>query len=138
MQEIKRSAIINKITSQHIFLKIERLNGCHACIQKKHCSISQCQEKLIKLPLPKDFKKREGDSVVLRLTSCQSKLALILGFILPLLLIFVSLITLLKGFNQTENLSAVITLCILGAYYLLLAAFRNKLNKFFNISISPE
>lgn len=138
MQEITRLGIITQITTKDIYVKIQQQTACATCSHKASCTTLSCQEKVIKLPRPKNLTKKVGEEIHLHLTNYQSYIAILLGFILPLLIIVLSLIISLKSFAQTENYSAIITLCLLGTYYLLLAFFKHKLNNFFRIKISQE
>ena len=138
MQEINQTGIITKITAKDIYIKVARPSSCHNCFNKINCSLSQCQEKLIKLPLPLNFSKKPGDSIKLKISNKQGNIAILLGFILPLLLTVLTLITFLKGFKQTENVSASATLIIICLYYLILSFLKHKLNKIFKIQICSE
>lgn len=138
MPAIAKTGTITQITNQEICVKIQQATSCNACRHKTNCALNHCQEKVLTLPLPTDFKADIGQKVLLKINSKQSSLAILLGFIIPLIILLISLGVSLKIFQQSENFAATTSLIILTFYYGLLFLLKPRLNKTFNIQITKE
>ena len=138
MPDIEKTGIITQITPKEICVKIQQTTSCDGCHHQTNCSLKHCQEKLLTLPLPTNFKANIGQKVTLQLSSSQGIWCLSLGFIIPLVILLISLMMSLKIFHQSESFSILIALICVIFYYILLFMLRRMTNKFFTISISPE
>ena len=138
MPDIEKTGIITQIKDQEICVRIQQTTSCHGCQHKANCALNHCQEKILTLPLPSNFKANIGQKVKLHLSATQSVWALSLGFAVPLGVLLLSLILSLKIFHQTESFSTMIALSSVAVYYILLFLLQKKTNKLFTISISLE
>ncbi|MBR5832202.1 MAG: SoxR reducing system RseC family protein [Bacteroidales bacterium] len=114
---------------------IESMSACAACHAKGMCTLSDKEDKIIDIKVSADraAKLNVGDEVVVAVSQQRGMQAVLLAYILPAILVVLSLILLLK--LLPEPLAILSALAVLGGYYYVLYLFRNKLNAKFIMSI---
>ncbi len=114
---------------------IESMSACAACHAKGMCTLSDKEDKIIDIKVSADraAKLNVGDEVVVAVSQQRGMQAVLLAYILPAILVVLSLILLLK--LLPEPLAILSALALLGGYYYVLYLFRNKLNAKFIMSI---
>ena len=114
---------------------IESMSACAACHAKGMCTLSDKEDKIIDIKVSADraAKLNVGDEVVVAVSQQRGMQAVLLAYILPAILVVLSLILLLK--LLPEPLAILSALAVLGVYYYVLYLFRNKLNAKFVMSI---
>lgn len=114
---------------------IESMSACAACHAKGMCTLSDKEDKIIdiKVSVDRAAKLNVGDEVVVAVSQQRGMQAVLLAYILPAILVVLSLILLLK--LLPEPLAILSALAVLGGYYYVLYLFRNKLNAKFIMSI---
>ena len=114
---------------------IESMSACAACHAKGMCTLSDKEDKIIdiKVSAERAAKLNVGDEVVVAVSQQRGMQAVLLAYILPAILVVLSLILLLK--LLPEPLAILSALAVLGGYYYVLYLFRNKLNAKFIMSI---
>ena len=114
---------------------IESMSACAACHAKGMCTLSDKEDKIIdiKVSAERAAKLNVGDEVVVAVSQQRGMQAVLLAYILPAIVVILSLILLLK--LLPEPLAILSALAVLGIYYYVLYLFRNKLNAKFIMSI---
>lgn len=114
---------------------IESMSACAACHAKGMCTLSDKEDKIIDIKVSADraAKLNVGDEVVVAVSQQRGMQAVLLAYILPAILVVLSLILLLK--LLPEPLAILAALAVLGGYYYVLYLFRNKLDAKFIMSI---
>lgn len=114
---------------------IESMSACAACHAKGMCTLSDKEDKIIdiKVSVDRAAKLNVGDEVVVAVSQQRGMQAVLLAYILPAILVVLSLILLLK--LLPEPLAILSALAVMGGYYYVLYLFRNKLNAKFIMSI---
>ena len=114
---------------------IESMSACAACHAKGMCTLSDKEDKIIdiKVSAERAAKLNVGDEVVVAVSQQRGMQAVLLAYILPAIVVILSLILLLK--LLPEPLAILSALAVLGVYYYVLYLFRNKLNAKFIMSI---
>ena len=114
---------------------IESMSACAACHAKGMCTLSDKEDKIIdiKVSAERAAKLNVGDEVVVAVSQQRGMQAVLLAYILPAILVVLSLILLLK--LLPEPIAILSALAVLGVYYYVLYLFRNKLNAKFIMSI---
>jgi len=136
MQLIEHTGIINSIQDHKFRILIIQQSSCSACSSKGVCILSGQQDKIIEAEST-DISFEVGDKV--RLT-CKNPIgfqAVFLAFVMPFILILVTLI-ILKSIVPNELISGGISLFVLVAYYILLSFFNKKLKTKFKFEIIKE
>ena len=114
---------------------IESMSACAACHAKGMCTLSDKEDKIIdiKVSAERAAKLNVGDEVMVAVSQQRGMQAVLLAYILPAIVVILSLILLLK--LLPEPLAILSALAVLGVYYYVLYLFRNKLNAKFIMSI---
>lgn len=114
---------------------IESISACAACHAKGMCTLSDKEDKIIdiKVSAERAAKLNVGDEVMVAVSQQRGMQAVLLAYILPAIVVILSLILLLK--LLPEPIAILSALAVLGGYYYVLYLFRNKLNAKFVMSI---
>lgn len=131
---IKHPGIVVKKEDGKLFVNILARSACSTCDAKSICSVSEVEEKTIEVKHDprKDYKIGEEVNVLMQKTLAPK--AVFLGYILPFLLVLLSLI-LMVTLTGKEGLAALVSLALLLPYYLIIYFLRGKLNKTFMFTL---
>jgi sigma-E factor negative regulatory protein RseC len=124
-QKIEHTGIITNIDGTKIQVQIVQLSACSSCHAKGACSASDMDEKLIDAETT-DTTFKIGDQVLLIGESSMGLFAVLIAFIIPFLLILISLF-ILRLYTSNEALSGIISLGVLAPYFIILSLFNKKL-----------
>ncbi len=135
-QKIEHSGKIIHINEKNVQVSIIQKSACSDCHAKGACSASDMDEKIIDVATT-DTSYKVGDNVLLIGQSSMGFLAVLLAFVIPFLLILLSLFV-LRLYTDNEALSGIIALSVLIPYYLILSQFNTKLKNKFQFHIEKE
>lgn len=124
-QKIEHTGVINQITGNHIRVSIIQQSACSGCHAKGACTAADMDEKMIDIE-SSDSSFKVGDMVLLYGQSSMGLLAVLLAFVIPFLLILLTLFV-LQYYTTNEALLGALSLSILIPYYLILSLFNKKL-----------
>ena len=124
---------VMKASDGIVYVRISQQAACSGCHASSACPVSESREKIIEVA-DKNESYREGDKVLLVSSSKQGLGAVLLAYVIPLLLIFVSLFSLLAVLNH-EAIAIVISMGVVAVYYYVLYLFRDKLKGKFSFEI---
>jgi sigma-E factor negative regulatory protein RseC len=133
-EEVSHSGIVQEITPEgKIKISIVSKANCISCQLNQSCSASDMKEKIVEVDHYGGVLKI-GETVNVALAENAGFKALFLGYILPFLILFVTLIILteLKFHELTAGLVALSTLI---PYYLALYLLKNKIKKNFSFFV---
>ncbi len=123
---IEHSGIITHLDAEKIYVRIHQQSACSACHAKSACAASDKKEK--EIVVKNTYRNLQiGDSVMLYGKSSTGLFAVLLAFVFPFLLILLCLL-LLRNFDVSETVAALISLGMLMPYYLILSLFNKKLS----------
>ena len=126
-KEIVHSGVITGMDGNKIRIHIEQQSACSTCHSRSVCMASDMKGKEV-------FVENDGgnyqigETVELLGRTSTGLLAVLLAFVIPFLLILLSLI-ILQRVVTSEAVSALISLSLLMPYYLILSLFNKKLDK---------
>lgn len=134
MSDIEHRGIISKKNGKTPEIKLKKSDGCEKCPISSCCSTKSTDKVVVE---ENDEVFSVGDKVVVCVSDKAEKLGVLLSYILPSVILFVSL---LAGFasNMTEDYCAYGAIAALSVYYLLLFIFRKKLDNVAKITIKHE
>jgi sigma-E factor negative regulatory protein RseC len=124
-QKIEHTGIITNIVGTKIQVQIVQLSACSSCHAKGACSASDKDEKFIEAEVT-DTTFKIGDQVNLIGESSMGLFAVLIAFVIPFLLIIISLF-ILRSYTTNEALSGTIALGVLVPYFIILSLFNKKL-----------
>lgn len=126
-QLIEHTGVVDRIDGKYVRVQILQQAACTECHAKSACTASDSKVKYIDVEtIPSQF--QIGDTVILYGQSSMGHLAVLLAFVIPFLLILLTLI-ILNAFVVNESLSGTLALAMLVPYFLLLSFLKPKLKK---------
>jgi sigma-E factor negative regulatory protein RseC len=126
--------VIENIQNNKIFVRILSQSACSTCHAKGACNVAEMKDKIIELEGLKDRQLKKGDEVMVRLDESLGKKAVFLGYVLPLLILVISIIVFIS-LLENEGLSALISILMLVPYYLVLYLFKKRLRSVFRFHL---
>lgn len=132
---IEHEGIVEQSDAGHVKVRILSASACAGCHAKGACSAADMQEKFIDAFCDQPYSP--GDKVLLVGESGLGLMAAWWAYILPLILMVVTLI-ITHIFTQNEPFSGLMSLGILVPYYLIIKLFYSKFLKTFSFTIKPS
>ena len=129
--------IIVNISGETVQVKILSQSACSSCQVKSACAVAEMEEKMIEIDKSGSGSWNTGDKVMVRMEESMGRKAVLLGYVVPLVIIVVSVIIFLALLNH-EGLAALLSILILIPYYFLLYFFRDRLKKEFRFRLEPD
>ena len=134
---IKHKGIVEKIDGSHVTVRIVQTSACSSCSAKGLCNASESKEKLIDV-YQSQVPCRVGEEVVVCGTTSMGMRAVFLAFGIPLLILLASLFVSMRMTGDDALLSAVIALCAVVPYYLIIYLCKDKLDRTFSFTIEKH
>ena len=134
--KIKHNGVVDGVEEGCVRVRILQSSACSACKVAAHCNASETKEKIIEVQVADTDRYQRGDSVIVVADTAVGFRASLYGYLLPLILMVVSLVAVLK-ITQSEGYAAVSALGILIPYYIGLYLLRNKLRNKLSFSLEP-
>ncbi|GBU07649.1 hypothetical protein AwDysgo_09800 [Bacteroidales bacterium] len=131
---IEQEGIVSNIEGGFVCVKIVQNTACASCHANAACGISEQKEKIIEVPLSNQVFAL-GDVVLLTGSSSMGLQAVLYAFVLPIVLVFLSLI-IISHFFESEELMAIFAISVLAIYYLTLYFLRDEFKKKFVFTVS--
>lgn len=134
--KIKHNGVVDGVEEGCVRVRILQSSACSACKVAAHCNASETKEKIIEVQVADTDRYQRGDSVIVVADTAVGFRASLYGYLLPLILMVVSLVAVLK-ITQSEGYAAMSALGILIPYYIGLYLLRNKLRNKLSFSLEP-
>ena len=134
--KIKHNGVVDGVEEGYVRVRILQSSACSACKVAAHCNASETKEKIIEVQVADADRYQRGDSVIVVADTAVGFRASLYGYLLPLILMVVSLVAVLK-ITQSEGYAAMSALGILIPYYIGLYLLRNKLRNKLSFSLEP-
>lgn len=132
---IKHQGVVKSINGSHVSVRIIQTSACSSCSAKGHCASAESKEKVIDVTAPHNT-YQIGDEVLIEGATSMGMKAVLLAFLLPFLLLVVSLF-LWMGMLNNELLAALFSLATLLPYYLILWLNKSRLSRELTFTIKP-
>lgn len=131
--DIRHKGFVKEVTETSLIVNIVNQSACSACHAKGACSVSDYQDKEIEIT---QFSKQYLPEQEVTIIFQESKgfTALFYGYILPFLLVFITLIVVVSVSNN-ELIGGLSALAILIPYYITLYFLRHLFKKVFNFEV---
>jgi len=130
---IAKSGVVDHLDDRNIYIRIISVSACATCHAKGICTSVETTEKLITVQREEAPEVSPGQTVVVRMNSGNGNLAVIFGYLLPFIILILTLI-ILSGF-MPEGWAGLIAIIALLPYYSRLYLFRDSLKKRFRFTI---
>jgi sigma-E factor negative regulatory protein RseC len=109
-------------------------SACGSCDIKGACGVSESEEKIIEIDLLPNHGYNVGQQVVVEMKQSLGTWAVLLGYFFPFLAVLAGLI-IFVSIGMDEGLAGILSMALLGLYYLGLFTFRNFITKKFTYTI---
>jgi sigma-E factor negative regulatory protein RseC len=134
-KEVTHIGIVKQIENGGIRVSIVTQSGCASCQIKGSCNMSEQKEKELEIDcIPSEY--HIGQQVEVRLKESQGFHALFLGYILPFLVLIITMF-LLSITTSNEGIIGLGAIASLVVYYGALMLFRDKIKKKFTYEVYP-
>ncbi|MDY6205599.1 MAG: SoxR reducing system RseC family protein [Prevotella sp.] len=137
MNKIIHVGVIEYIKGKKLRVRIVQQPACSACDMADHCHVSEGKVKSIDAYMTDGENRfQTGQEVQIVGMQSQGRLAVVLAFVIPFLILTAVLFTAM-AFSLGEPLSALISVAALLPYFILLYLFRDKLRRQFRFYVQP-
>lgn len=134
-ENIEHPGIIKSIQNQRLIVEIQPQAACGSCHSRSMCGLAESAGKFVEITISgKDANYSPGQSITVILQKSLGYKALFLGYLLPFLLLLVTLVTGVT-ISSNESLSAILSLIVVGVYYTTLYFYRNKVRESFHFAV---
>ena len=134
IQSIEHPGIVDHIEGGQAFVRVQSQAACGSCHAKSYCGMAEVSDKVIEVHLEPGNHLEPGQFVTVTLRRSLGFRALFLGYLLPFLILLISLFVLM-AFTGSEGLSALIALALMVPYYGILYLNREKIRSVFTFRI---
>ena len=133
-QEVSHSGVVQEVTSDgKVKVSIVSKAQCVSCQLNKSCSVADVKEKIIEIDNYGGVLKI-GEMVDVALKESTGFKALFLGYVLPFLVLFITLI-IASSYLDNELLVGLLALSTLVPYYFTLYLLQNVIKKEFSFFV---
>ena len=133
--KIKHLGIVESIDGLHVKVRIVQVSACSTCSIKGHCNASDMKEKMIEAYNVQGLPFEIGERVMVCGTTSMGMKAVLLAFAVPFVILLLSLFAVMSVTEGDEMLSAIVSLCMLIPYYLIIYKMKDKMGKTFFFTI---
>lgn len=133
-KNIEHPGIVDRVEGRQAFVRILPQSACGSCHSKSYCNMAEISEKIVEVGLRENELLAPGQQVTVALERSLGFRALMLGYIIPFLILFIGLFVLVS-LTGNEGLSALISIALMAPYYALLYFFRDKIRSRFRFRI---
>lgn len=134
--DIKHTGFVKEVNGTSLIVNIVNQSACSTCHAVGACTVADFQDKEIEI---QNFSKSysPGQQVTVIFRESQGFTALLFGYVLPFVLVLLTLIIALSVLNN-ELIGGLIALAILIPYYITLHFFRHLLKKVFKFEVEEN
>jgi len=130
--EISHEGIVESVKDGTIEIAIAPTVSCAGCQAAKSCNITGSERKIISIS--GDYNVTPGERVMVSMKTSQGISALALGYLIPLMIVIVTL-AILSALSVNELTSGVVSVGILLPYYLILYLSRRIIGKRYSFKL---
>jgi sigma-E factor negative regulatory protein RseC len=135
-ENIEHPGVVERIDGKKIWVSIMPQSACGNCHSKSYCGMAEMAEKIVEVA-SQDYEKtyKVGQKVTVQLRKSLGYKALLLGYLIPFMIILLTLIIIL-AITNSELLSALTSISLVVPYYYILYLNREKIRASFRFFIT--
>ncbi len=133
-QQICHPGVVDRIDGRTVFVSIESQGACGNCRARSYCGMVESTGKVIEVVSDQASGFTVGQKVELVLERSLGYKALLMGYMVPFLILMVSLFA-MYYLTGNDGLSALVAVLLMAPYYMLLYHFRDTLRETFRFQI---
>lgn len=131
---IYHTAKVLSVDNDSVKVLIERGSACETCYNRGACGAFEKKEMIYDIKTDESNRFSVGETVRVGIATNTGLKAVVYAYILPMV-VFVVAFLIAYLLSAPDWLSALIGIAVLAVYYILLAKYRNKLEKEFTFTI---
>lgn len=133
--ELQSEGVVSRVAEGVVYVRIEQKSACSGCHAQGYCASTDCKERELEVRMPSGG-FAPGDAVRIYALPSMGRRAVFLSFILPLILLLVVMFVCKADFvGFSDGLSALVSLLVVGVYYLILYFSEPKIRKTMHYTI---
>jgi positive regulator of sigma E activity len=129
---IQHDGTVKKVDGNSVLVSITSNSACSGCHAEGLCGISGKEEKII--DIKGRYEVSPGDSVTVMMEQSTGYKAVVLSYLIPLVIVITGLI-ICNILSLNELTAGLVSISLLGPWYLILYLFRNKINRSFTFTL---
>lgn len=133
---ISHRGIVEHVSGITVSVKIVQHSACSGCKVKSMCSSAESKEKTVDVTTSDASNYKVGEEVMVYAGLSTGRTAVLLAFVIPLILMVVGLVVTVKFMGLSEPVSILISLLLVGIYYLVLGLNRKRIDRRFQFFIA--
>lgn len=133
---IRHWGVVDGVGDGCLKVRILQTSACASCKVSGHCTASESKEKVVDVYDKNLPDLHKGDKVVVVASQRTGFLAVLLSSVIPLF-ILVSVLVSVLTLSGSEAGAALLSICALLPYYLLLYLFRERIRSRLSFHIDP-
>jgi len=137
MEYTNKTGVIKDIKGNELIITMQSCSACSSCSLKHHCSMSENKNKELRTitSTPEHFSI--GEEIIVSIAVMQGIYAVILGYLIPLILLLLSII-ITTFLTNNEFIGGISGIIVLIPYYFGLFLAQDKLKSHFNFKVSKK
>ena len=129
---IKHEGVVLSTNGNMAHVEIVQTSACSACKARSMCMSSESQQKQMDVVMLEPL--QVGDRVEVEVRERLAWRAVLLAYILPFVVMMAVIAVLDYATDWSEAITGTLSLCAIALYYLILSAFKHKLQKQFSFT----
>ena len=129
---IKHEGVVLSTNGNMAHVEIVQTSACSACKARSMCMSSESQQKQMDVVMLEPM--QAGDRVEVEVRERLAWRAVLLAYILPFVVMMAVIAVLDYATDWSEAITGTLSLCAIALYYLILSAFKHKLQKQFSFT----
>ena len=129
---IRHTGVVMSVNGQMAHVAIVQTSACSACKAKSMCMSSESRQKEMDALMLEPMVV--GDKVEVEVRERLAWKAVLLAYILPFIVMMVLMVLLTYLTAWSEAIVGTVSLCSIALYYIVLGAFKNRLQKEFSFT----
>ena len=129
---IKHEGVVLSTNGNVAHVEIVQTSACSACKARSMCMSSESQQKQMDVVMLEPM--QAGDRVEVEVRERLAWRAVLLAYILPFVVMMAVIAVLDYATDWSEAITGTLSLCAIALYYLILSAFKHKLQKQFSFT----
>ncbi len=132
---IRHKGQVVRIEGERVRVAYLNQGGCGSCQARGKCGMVESEKREIEVVVAHASTYKVGDEVTISVTMSMGRMAVILAYVVPLLLMLAIMIV-GSVLNLTEWVVALMALCGVATYYIVLYLGREKIGRKINFTIT--
>ena len=129
---IRHEGVVFRTSGNMAHVEIVQTSACSACKARSMCMSSESQQKQMDVEMLEPM--QAGDRVEVEVRERLAWRAVLLAYILPFVVMMAVIAVLDYATDWSEAIVGTLSLCAIALYYLILSAFKHKLQKQFSFT----